>query len=155
VRVSRPQDLAEFVLKNEGDWNTDSIKKAMNGRNRRVILKNTIPVFFLYSTAFPDENNRVSFYADIYGRDAELIEALKKHDDLSDKLLFAPKAVPPAELPSVEPLEAAHTEPVVATNNQIVPAVERITSEKTAPTNQPVAGKEEKTASNPDSAPSP
>ncbi|CAG1769684.1 partial L,D-transpeptidase YcbB, partial [uncultured bacterium] len=53
VRVAEPQALAEFVLKPEDNWDTDHIKKAMRatGKNRRVILNNTIPVLFLYNTA--------------------------------------------------------------------------------------------------------
>ncbi len=133
VRVAHPQELAEFVLKNEGNWDTSSIKKAMNGRNRRVTLKNTIPVFFLYNTAFFDENNNLSFYSDIYRRDAELLNALKKQEDLSDKVLFAPKEVlPPENEPSIEQIEAAtppQTVPVIASNTkQVIPAIQPVIS---------------------------
>jgi murein L,D-transpeptidase YcbB/YkuD len=113
VRVSQPQKLAEFVLNNEGSWDEDSIKKAMNGRNRRVSLKDSIPVFFLYNTAFFNENNQLEFYSDIYHHDASLLEELKKpRKDLSDKDLFAPKTVvPETDDPSATPIEANRTEP--------------------------------------------
>jgi murein L,D-transpeptidase YcbB/YkuD len=162
VRVAHPQELAEFVLKEQGGWDTNTIKKAMGGKNQRVTLKNNIRVLFLYSTAFIDENNKLSFYADIYHRDAELLDALKKHEDLSDKGLFAPKEIPPTNTPSIEPIEASHTEPVVATNTvQLVPAVERVvgsnTSETATPVIQTAVSVEEKATSvpNTDSTPSP
>ena len=89
VRVEDPLALAEFVLKDQGAWNTASIKKAMNSQiNRRVDLKNPIPVLFFYTTAFIDQNNKLAFYPDIYGHDSILLEALKKSDDLADQSIF-------------------------------------------------------------------
>jgi hypothetical protein len=150
VRVSHPQALAEFVLKNEGDWDTNSIKKAMSGKNRRVTLKNTIPVFFLYNTAFFNENNNLAFYTDIYHQDAKLLDALKKKEDLSDKVLFAPKEeIPPTNGPAgIEQIEATHAEPIVAaTNNtkQIVPPIVAINTKQVIP----ATTTEEKSASTP------
>lgn len=109
VRVAEPQALAEFVLKTEDGWDNEHIKKAMLaiGKNRRVILNNTIPVLFLYNTAFVDEHNNISFYADIYQHDAELLEALKKaRKDLSDAELFAPKEEPAPTEQQKAPIEA-------------------------------------------------
>jgi L,D-transpeptidase YcbB len=153
VRVAHPQELAEFVLKNEGDWDVEAIKKAMKGgKNRRVVLKNTIPVLFLYNTSFFDEHNNLNFYSDIYHRDAELLEALKKHEDLSDHTLFAPKEVTPTESPAVEHIEAQTTnaESVVAVNTkQVVPVVKNLattSATQIAPTIS-VTRTEEKSAS--------
>jgi murein L,D-transpeptidase YcbB/YkuD len=136
VRVSNPQALAEFVLKNEGDWDTNSIKKAMSGKNRRVTLKNTIPVFFLYNTAFFNENNNLAFYADIYHQDEKLLDALKKKEDLSDKALFAPKEeIPPTNEPGIEQIEATHAQPIVTATNtkQIVPPIVAINTKQVIP----------------------
>lgn len=152
VRVAHPQELAEFVLKDQGGWDTGSIKKAMGGKNRQVVLKKTIPVLFLYNTAFFDGHN-LTFYSDIYGRDAQLLDALKKHEDLSDEGLFAPKEVPPVDESSPERIEAKHTEPVVAANTtQVIPVVQHITASNTAqvaPATQPVISTEEKTVLSP------
>lgn len=109
VRVAEPQALAEYVLKPENGWDNDHIQKAMQatGKNRRINLTSTIPVIFLYNTAFIDEHNNIAFYADIYQHDAELQEVLKKtRKDLSDTELFAPKEVPPTEEQKPAPLEA-------------------------------------------------
>lgn len=89
VRVADPQKLAEFALKNQDNWNAETIQLAMNTpKTQRVILKKPIPVLFFYTTAFFDQYNNLEFYPDIYGHDAVLLEALSKPDDLSDQSLF-------------------------------------------------------------------
>ncbi len=89
VRVENPQKLAEFALKDQDNWNTDTIKEALNTpKTQRVILKKPIPVLFFYTTAYFDHNDSLDFYPDIYGHDAVLLEALSKPDDLSDQSLF-------------------------------------------------------------------
>ena len=98
VRVENPIALAEFALKNQGKWNSDTIKKAMKSpAMRRVDLRQPIPVLFFYTTSFVDQNNNLAFYQDIYGHDAALLEALKKNNDLSDQLIFVSAH---AELPA-------------------------------------------------------
>jgi len=53
VRVANPQKLAEFALKNQDNWNAETIQLAMNTpKMQRVILKKPIPVLFFYTTAF-------------------------------------------------------------------------------------------------------
>ncbi|MDO9169467.1 MAG: L,D-transpeptidase family protein [Methylobacter sp.] len=89
VRVENPQKLAEFVLKNQDDWNPDTIRLAMNTpKNRRVLLKEPIPVLFFYTTAFFDQFDNLAFYPDIYGHDAVLLKALSQANDLPDQSLF-------------------------------------------------------------------
>lgn len=89
VRVANPQKLAEFALKNQDNWNAETIKIAMDTpKNQRVILKKPIPVLFFYITAFFDQEDKLEFYPDIYGHDAVLVAALSKADDLSDQSLF-------------------------------------------------------------------
>jgi murein L,D-transpeptidase YcbB/YkuD len=89
VRVENPQKLAEFALKDQDNWNADTIKTALNTpKTQRVILKKPIPVLFFYTTAFFDHNDSLDFYPDIYGHDAILLEALSKPDDLSDQSIF-------------------------------------------------------------------
>jgi L,D-transpeptidase YcbB len=104
VRVENPLALAEFALKNQGKWNTETIKKAMkNPANQRVNLQAPIPVLFFYTTTFVDQNNSLAFYQDIYGHDLKLIEALKKTDDLSDQSIFASTHVVPPPVANSTP----------------------------------------------------
>ena len=107
VRVARPDQLAEFALRNQ--WSKETIQQALNTqKTRRVILKKPIPVTFFYSTTFVDQNDKVAFYSDIYGYDAVLQEALNRSGDLSDEAIFAP----PHEPIPVEPLEPIPVEPI-------------------------------------------
>src|SRR5665811_1111759 len=94
VRVANPEGLAEFALKNQ--WSKEEIQQALQTpKTRRVILKKSIPVLFFYVTSFFDQNNNLTFYPDIYGNDAVLLDALKKPQDLSDQSLFVSANVAP------------------------------------------------------------
>jgi hypothetical protein len=49
IRVGDPVALAEFVLKDQPEWNEESIKAAMDGEdNNRVDLAKPVPVFVTY-----------------------------------------------------------------------------------------------------------
>jgi murein L,D-transpeptidase YcbB/YkuD len=79
VRVSDAEKLAEFVLGNQPGWSRETIQAAMSGsKTQRVSLKKTIPVLFFYNTAFAGTDNKLRFYPDIYGYDAQLQSALNK-----------------------------------------------------------------------------
>ncbi len=104
VRVEKPMMLAEFALKNQGNWNTEAIKKAMrSSTTRRVDLQQPIPVLFFYTTTFVDQHNNLAFYPDIYGHDTVLMEALKKSDDLSDQSIFMATSTAPPLPPNPNP----------------------------------------------------
>jgi murein L,D-transpeptidase YcbB/YkuD len=79
VRVSEPEQLAEFVLGDQQGWDRESIKQAMSApKNRHVTLKRSVPVLFYYATTFVDHENQLHFYPDIYGQDEQLKKALSK-----------------------------------------------------------------------------
>ncbi len=77
VRVQKPTELAELVLGIDS-FEVEQYLKA--GKNKQVRLKKPIPVHLAYFTAWPDDNGRMRYYDDVYGRDALLKTALKKHD---------------------------------------------------------------------------
>lgn len=79
VRVSEPEQLAEFVLGDQQGWDKEAIKQAMSApKNRHVTLKRAVPVLFYYATTFVDHENQLHFYPDIYGQDDQLRNALNK-----------------------------------------------------------------------------
>ena len=87
VRVENPDQLAQFVLKNQ--LSKEEIDEAFQTqKNRRVTLKKSIPVMFFYTTAFVDQNDHLSFYEDIYAYDDVLKAKLKKLQDVSDLTVF-------------------------------------------------------------------
>lgn len=77
IRVQKPEDLAEWVLRFNSGWSRDQIHSAMEGsRTVPVNLDNPISVFLVYMTATADENGEAHFFDDIYGRDEALRRAL-------------------------------------------------------------------------------
>jgi murein L,D-transpeptidase YcbB/YkuD len=70
VRVEKPEELAEYVLKDQSAWTRDKIVAAMHsGREQHVALKRPIPVYILYETARADRDGTVYFLDDVYGHD--------------------------------------------------------------------------------------
>lgn len=79
IRVSEPEKLADFLLQQDPDWTPERIHEAMNtGKEKYVTLKNTVPVFIVYFTAFIDRNGKINFRKDVYNRDERLKEMLFK-----------------------------------------------------------------------------
>ncbi len=73
IRLSDPMKMAEYVLNDNPEWTTEKIIDAMNsGKERYVKVKNPIPVFISYYTAWVDETGRLNFREDIYGHDAKM-----------------------------------------------------------------------------------
>ena len=81
IRVEDPAKLAAFLLKNNKGWDANKIKTAMNaGKEQYVTLKNKVPVYIAYFTAFIDRNKRLNFRKDIYSRDEPLANMLLKEE---------------------------------------------------------------------------
>lgn len=77
IRVSEPQRLAEWLLRKDSSWTQKKIIEAMNGGKERFIsLKEKVPVYIGYFTAFVDSNGKLNFRDDVYGHDAKLAATL-------------------------------------------------------------------------------
>jgi L,D-transpeptidase YcbB len=77
IRVEQPAQLAQFVLRGEAGWDSDSIAQAMEpGPTMTVRLSAPIPVLLFYATALVARNGQVLFLEDIYGHDRRLSLAL-------------------------------------------------------------------------------
>ncbi len=65
--------MAEWLLRNDPNWNKEKIAAAMN-RNYEtsVKLKEPIPVFIIYYTAWVDKEGLLNFRDDVYKHDMEL-----------------------------------------------------------------------------------
>ena len=73
IRLAEPKRLAEYLLRNDPQWNESGITKAMNsGKEKYVTLKQTVPVFIGYFTAWVDRDGKLNFRDDIYGHDKEM-----------------------------------------------------------------------------------
>jgi murein L,D-transpeptidase YcbB/YkuD len=76
IRIQRPFELADLLLADR-NWNSDSTARTLATRRTRTVrLRQPVPVLLLYWTAWVDDQSRVNFRSDIYGRDAQLARAL-------------------------------------------------------------------------------
>ncbi len=79
IRLSEPKKLAQFILRNDAAWDSVKITKAMNaGKEQFVNIKENIPVFIGYFTAWVDGAGKLNFRDDIYGHDKEMKTRLFK-----------------------------------------------------------------------------
>jgi murein L,D-transpeptidase YcbB/YkuD len=77
IRVEKPVDLAEYLLRDVAGWNREKILAAVESTESRVIrLNNPLNVHLLYWTAWLADDGRPHFREDIYLRDAALYRAL-------------------------------------------------------------------------------
>ncbi|MEJ7694574.1 L,D-transpeptidase family protein [Daejeonella sp.] len=74
VRVERPLELAEYLLRPVG-WDMGKIQSTIaQGTEKHVRLKQVLPVYLVYFTAWADESGNVHFREDIYGHDRTLAQ---------------------------------------------------------------------------------
>lgn len=77
IRVSEPQKLAAYLLKNDTTWNEKNIRGAMNsGKERTVTLREPMPVFIAYFTSWVASDGSLNFRRDIYERDQKLLSMI-------------------------------------------------------------------------------
>ncbi|MCB2379446.1 L,D-transpeptidase family protein [Hymenobacter sp. BT635] len=73
VRVAEPLKLAEYLLRNKPGWDMQTIQDTIaNRKEKYVSLKETLPVYLVYFTAWVDEVGSVHFREDIYSHDKAL-----------------------------------------------------------------------------------
>jgi L,D-transpeptidase YcbB len=73
IRLAEPEKLARYLLKDNSKWTDEKINEAMNsGKEQFVNVKDPVPVFITYYTAWVDENGKLNFRNDIYGHDADI-----------------------------------------------------------------------------------
>jgi murein L,D-transpeptidase YcbB/YkuD len=79
IRIEKPVDLAEYVLRDNPDWTREKLLAAINSGKTRVInLRTPLNVHLIYWTAWLAEDGKVQFRQDIYLRDAALFRALEE-----------------------------------------------------------------------------
>ena len=77
IRLAEPAKLAAYLLQNDKSWDDSKINAAMNkGEEKFVKLKEPVPVFITYYTAWVDDAGNLQFRDDIYGHDAEVMKKM-------------------------------------------------------------------------------
>ena len=75
VRVEKPIDLAEYLLRNSAGWDRAQILNTISVRKEKYVkLKEVLPVYLVYFTAWADDKGQVHFRDDIYGHDKTLAQ---------------------------------------------------------------------------------
>ncbi len=100
VRVQNPLKLAEILLAESG-WDRGRIDQVLSGNKTRYVnLQTGLPVLLYYLTAFANNEGKLTFRPDIYGRDQRVTELLAQ-PVLSARIAF-PEATPllPAAVPA-------------------------------------------------------
>lgn len=86
VRVQNPREFASVLL----GWDAAKVDAMTDsGESTSQNLKTKVPVHVTYFTAWPNENGIVQFYADVYGRDANMLKALTEQSNIRKNLLAA------------------------------------------------------------------
>jgi murein L,D-transpeptidase YcbB/YkuD len=77
IRIEKPIELAEYVLKKDSAWTREAIlRNTKKNVEQTVKLPEPIPVHILYWTAWVSPDGSINFRNDIYKRDGALLEAL-------------------------------------------------------------------------------
>jgi len=78
IRIAKPMDLAEHLLREDPRWPRDKIAAAIDaGKPRAIFLRKPLPVYLVYWTALAKEDGTVEFRHDLYARDAAVDGALR------------------------------------------------------------------------------
>jgi murein L,D-transpeptidase YcbB/YkuD len=77
IRIAEPKKLAIYLLKDDKEWDENSITAAMNsGTEKFVTLKKKLPVIITYFTSWVDHNGKINFRSDIYQKDQRLAKMI-------------------------------------------------------------------------------
>jgi murein L,D-transpeptidase YcbB/YkuD len=77
IRIEKPAELAEYLLRNDPQWTPEKILAAIGDTQTKVVrLLEPIPIHVLYLTAWVDSEGTIDFCDDIYGRDTIVAHAL-------------------------------------------------------------------------------
>jgi murein L,D-transpeptidase YcbB/YkuD len=77
IRLERPVQLAEYLLREDPKWHGASLREAIvAGEQKTIKLPRPLPVHIVYFTAWVERDGRVQFRKDIYGHDTRLENAL-------------------------------------------------------------------------------
>ena len=70
IRLEKPIELAYLLVKDDKNWTMEKLNNAFHSKKEIwYTLKNKIPVYIGYFTAWVTENEEVQFYDDVYARD--------------------------------------------------------------------------------------
>ncbi len=79
IRIQKPVELAELLLRDQEKWTRERIEKAMHrGVVQDVGLTEPVPISIQYLSAFAADGGPVRYFPDVYGYDREAARILCK-----------------------------------------------------------------------------
>ncbi|WP_026950422.1 L,D-transpeptidase family protein [Algoriphagus mannitolivorans] len=79
IRLQNPAKFAQILLSHDPTWTPEKIDLAMHRRSEQIVnLPQKIPVVILYLTFWADSKGEAHFRPDIYNRDPEVLDLLRK-----------------------------------------------------------------------------
>lgn len=77
IRLSDPEKLANYLLRNNKSWTPEKISSAMNaGKEQSARPEPAMPVMITYYTSWVDDQGQMNFREDIYGNDKRVGQML-------------------------------------------------------------------------------
>jgi murein L,D-transpeptidase YcbB/YkuD len=77
IRVADAAKLAQYLLRDQPEWNQQKIAAAMNGaKEEKVSVKKPEAVLITYYTAWVDDSGALNFRNDIYGHDNDAMQKM-------------------------------------------------------------------------------
>jgi murein L,D-transpeptidase YcbB/YkuD len=79
IRVENPLDLAEVLLRDQPAWSRSAIDDQITSEDlKTVYLDEPLTTLLLYWTAWVDPAGQLTFYPDVYERDAAILAGLEE-----------------------------------------------------------------------------
>lgn len=81
IRIEKPVELAEYLLRNHPDWPSEKIRSTLSGSDfttQTVKLPEPVNIHILYWTVWVGKDDRIHFGPDIYDRDTALDAAMQE-----------------------------------------------------------------------------
>jgi murein L,D-transpeptidase YcbB/YkuD len=89
VRIQDPRRLAAYVLRDQPQWTSETIERAMRaGTEQHVKLSAPLPVHIAYFTVWVDREGGLRFLSDVYGYDVKTDRAQPNARPTSDTALL-------------------------------------------------------------------
>lgn len=78
LRVQKPMELAEMVLMEDKGWDKDKVAEVSRSGplNNEIVIDKRIPIHLVYFTAWVGDDGRQKIFADIYGHEKRVTQAL-------------------------------------------------------------------------------
>ena len=96
IRLSKPVQLAQYLLRDQRGWDLSKIKEAMASEEEKPVpLKKPVLVLITYYTTWVDEKGILNFREDIYDHDLELSRKMFTDGVNGDDMLVKKSSIKP------------------------------------------------------------